>query len=68
MLVVLLFVFQFFIERENCVVIVTSTTGDGEPPDTALKFVRRLKKRTLPANYLSHLNYALLGERIFYPP
>lgn len=57
------YAFQFYIEREKCVVIVTSTTGDGEPPDTALKFIRRLKKKTLPGNYLSHLNYALLGER-----
>ncbi|XP_045209128.2 methionine synthase reductase-like [Mercenaria mercenaria] len=52
---------KFFIEREKCVVIITSTTGDGEPPDTALKFVRRLRKKTLPDDYLSHLNYALLG-------
>lgn len=52
---------KFYIEREKCVVIVTSTTGDGEPPDTAVKFVRRLKKKTLPGSYLSHLSYALLG-------
>ncbi|VDH92943.1 methionine synthase reductase [Mytilus galloprovincialis] len=52
---------KFNIERENCVVIVTSTTGDGEPPDTAQKFVRRLKKKTLPSNHLENLNYALLG-------
>ena len=54
--------FQFYIEREKCVVIVTSTTGDGEPPDTALKFMRRLRKKTLPGTYLAHLNYALLGR------
>lgn len=52
---------KFNIEREHCVVIVTSTTGDGEPPDTALKFVRRLKKKTLQSNHLENLNYALLG-------
>ncbi|XP_063422616.1 methionine synthase reductase-like [Mytilus trossulus] len=52
---------KFNIEREHCVVIVTSTTGDGEPPDTAQKFVRRLKKKTLPSNHLENLNYALLG-------
>ncbi|XP_062566305.1 methionine synthase reductase-like [Saccostrea cucullata] len=52
---------KFTLEKETCVVIVTSTTGDGEPPDTALKFFRRLKKKTLPSDYLSHLNYALLG-------
>lgn len=52
---------KFTLENETCVVIVTSTTGDGEPPETALKFFRRLKKRTLPSDHLSHLNYALLG-------
>ena len=52
---------KFTLEKETCVVIVTSTTGDGEPPDTALKFFRRLKKKTLPNDYLSSLNYALLG-------
>lgn len=52
---------RFFLEREKFVVIVISTTGDGEPPDSALRFVRRLKKKTLPSDYLSHLNYTLLG-------
>lgn len=52
---------KFTLEKETCVVIVTSTTGDGEPPETALKFFRRLKKKTHSSDYLSHLNYALLG-------
>ncbi|KAH3826136.1 hypothetical protein DPMN_128029 [Dreissena polymorpha] len=52
---------KFKIERESCVVLVISTTGDGEPPDTALKFVRHLKKKTLKNDYLSTLNYTLLG-------
>ncbi|XP_069120438.1 methionine synthase reductase-like [Argopecten irradians] len=52
---------KFNIERETCVVIVTSTTGDGDPPDMALKFFRRLKKKTLPDDYLANLKYALLG-------
>ncbi|KAL4228706.1 hypothetical protein ACF0H5_011749 [Mactra antiquata] len=52
---------KFFLERETCVVIVISTTGDGEPPDTASKFVRRLRKKTLASDYLSKLNYTLLG-------
>jgi len=56
---------QFHLERESCVVIVTSTTGDGEPPDTALKFYRRLRKKTLSDDYLSKLNYALLGYIYF---
>lgn len=60
-----IFFSKFQIEREKCVVIVTSTTGDGEPPDTALKFFRRIKKKTLPSDYLSDLNYALLGMLVW---
>lgn len=52
---------KFHIEREKCMVIVISSTGDGEPPDTALKFIRRLKNPTLTVDYLSHVHYALLG-------
>lgn len=43
------------------VVFVVSTTGDGDPPDTALKFVRKIKNKSLPHDHLSHLRYALLG-------
>ncbi|CAG5118819.1 unnamed protein product [Candidula unifasciata] len=52
---------KFNIEKEKCVVIITSTTGDGDPPDNAQKFLRRLRKRTLSRDYLAHLHYALLG-------
>ncbi|KAI8495711.1 hypothetical protein Bbelb_266830 [Branchiostoma belcheri] len=52
---------KFDVTKESCVVFVCSTTGDGEPPDNALKFFRRLKKKTLPSDHLSHLNFALLG-------
>ncbi|CAG0884753.1 unnamed protein product [Darwinula stevensoni] len=52
---------KFDITQERCVVIVTSTTGEGEPPDTAQKFWRRLKKTTHPDGYLRHLRYALLA-------
>ncbi|XDV47338.1 hypothetical protein PO909_017004 [Leuciscus waleckii] len=43
------------------VVFVVSTTGDGDPPDTALKFVRKIKNKSLPHDHLSHLRYALLA-------
>ena len=39
-----------------------STTGDGEPPDTVNKFWRKLKKRSNPADMLSNVKYALLGN------
>jgi len=42
-------------------VIICSTTGEGEPPETVLKFWRRIKRTTLPANHLSHVTYSLLG-------
>ncbi|XP_066532662.1 methionine synthase reductase [Hoplias malabaricus] len=41
------------------VVFVVSTTGDGEPPDTALRFVKKIK--SLPSDHFSHLHYALLA-------
>ncbi|CAL1531539.1 unnamed protein product [Lymnaea stagnalis] len=51
----------FNLESETCVVIITSTTGDGNPPANAEKFVRRIKKKTLSHDYLQSLNYAILG-------
>jgi len=42
-------------------VIVCSTTGEGEPPETVTKFWRRIKRTTLPANHLCHISYSLLG-------
>ena len=44
--------------------IIVSTTGDGEPPDTVLKFMRRIRKKTLPSNYMEHLNFTLLGKTL----
>lgn len=52
---------KFNLEKEQCVVIVVSTTGDGDPPPNAEKFMRRIKKRILSSTYLAHLHYALLG-------
>ncbi|ELW70164.1 Methionine synthase reductase [Tupaia chinensis] len=42
-------------------VVVVSTTGTGDPPDTARKFVRAIQDRTLPADFFAHLRYGLLG-------
>ncbi|XP_060755980.1 methionine synthase reductase [Neoarius graeffei] len=53
---------KYNLEKEhNPVVFVVSTTGDGEPPDTAVKFVRRIKTKSLPRDHFSHLHYALLA-------
>lgn len=53
---------KYSLERERApVVFVVSTTGDGEPPDTALKFFKNIKKKTLPTDHYAHLNYAILA-------
>ncbi|KAL8194268.1 UNVERIFIED_CONTAM: hypothetical protein K2H54_011231, partial [Gekko kuhli] len=53
---------KYDLNREkDPVVIVTSTTGDGEPPDTAVKFVKEINDKTLPQSHFSHLRYGLLG-------
>ncbi|XP_026793740.3 methionine synthase reductase [Pangasianodon hypophthalmus] len=53
---------KYNLEKEHSpVVFVVSTTGDGEPPDTALKFVRKIKKKSLPRDHFSHLHYTLLA-------
>ncbi|GFY59700.1 methionine synthase reductase, partial [Trichonephila inaurata madagascariensis] len=51
----------FDIQEESCAVFIVSTTGDGEPPDSAYKFYHRIHRATLSPNYLEKLNYALLG-------
>ncbi|XP_072544806.1 methionine synthase reductase [Salminus brasiliensis] len=53
---------KYNLDREHGpVVFVVSTTGDGEPPDTALKFVRKIKNKSLPRDHFSHVHYALLA-------
>ncbi|MGH0133022.1 UNVERIFIED_CONTAM: hypothetical protein FKN15_035388 [Acipenser sinensis] len=53
---------KYNLEKETSpVVIVVSTTGDGEPPDTAIKFVKSIRAKTLPSDHFAHLRYALLG-------
>lgn len=55
--------FQYNLEKENApVVFIVSTTGDGEPPDNALQFVKHIKKKTLSTDHYKHLCYALLGK------
>lgn len=60
----LIYIFsQYNLETETApVVFIVSTTGDGEPPDNALKFVRHIKKKTLSSDHYKHISYALLGK------
>ncbi|GFS96404.1 methionine synthase reductase [Nephila pilipes] len=52
---------RFDIQNESCAVFIISTSGDGEPPDSAEKFYRRINRTTLSPYCLQKLNYALLG-------
>ncbi|XP_076617227.1 methionine synthase reductase isoform X1 [Chaetodon auriga] len=53
---------KYNLEKENApVVFIVSTTGDGEPPDNALQFVKHIKKKTLSTDHYKHLCYALLA-------
>ncbi|XP_021402540.1 methionine synthase reductase isoform X2 [Lonchura striata] len=53
---------QYNLETEkDPVVIVISTTGTGDPPDTARKFVKKIQDKTLPPDHFAHLQYGLLG-------
>ncbi|KAM5329376.1 methionine synthase reductase isoform 1-T2 [Glossophaga mutica] len=42
-------------------VLVVSTTGNGDPPDTACKFVKEIQDKNLPVDFFAHLRYGLLG-------
>uniref|UniRef100_A0AAQ5YNB0 Methionine synthase reductase n=1 Tax=Amphiprion ocellaris TaxID=80972 RepID=A0AAQ5YNB0_AMPOC len=53
---------KYNLEKENDpVVFIVSTTGDGEPPDNALQFVKRIKRKALSTDHYKHLCYALLA-------
>ncbi|XP_071592803.1 methionine synthase reductase isoform X1 [Heliangelus exortis] len=47
--------------EKDPVVIVISTTGTGDPPDTARKFVKKIQDTALPPGHFAHLQYGLLG-------
>lgn len=47
--------------RKALLVIVVSTTGNGEPPDNADRFWRFLKKRKHPNTLLKGLKFCVLG-------
>ncbi|XP_072235154.1 methionine synthase reductase [Leuresthes tenuis] len=53
---------KFNLEKERApVVFIVSTTGEGEPPENALRFVRGIRKKTLSPDHYKHLCYALLA-------
>lgn len=46
-------------------VVIISTTGTGDPPDTARKLVKKIQDNTLPPDHFAHLQYGLLGDLVF---
>ncbi|XP_056647644.1 NADPH-dependent diflavin oxidoreductase 1 isoform X1 [Diorhabda sublineata] len=47
--------------NETCVIIVCSTTGEGDEPDNMKKFWRFLLRKNLSPNSLSNLRFAVFG-------
>ncbi|KAK6196081.1 hypothetical protein SNE40_001376 [Patella caerulea] len=47
--------------KEQMVVFVCATTGQGDPPDNMKLFWRFILRKNLPENSLSHLSYGVLG-------
>eukprot|EP00878_Enallax_costatus_P037405 GHUV01042247.1.p3 GENE.GHUV01042247.1~~GHUV01042247.1.p3 ORF type:complete len:124 (+),score=30.24 GHUV01042247.1:1675-2046(+) len=47
--------------EERFAVFVTSTTGQGDPPDNMRKFWKLLLRKNLPPSILSGVNYAVFG-------
>ncbi|XP_030746156.1 NADPH-dependent diflavin oxidoreductase 1 isoform X2 [Sitophilus oryzae] len=49
------------IAQENCLIIVCSTTGQGDEPENMKKFWKLLLRRSLPSDLLSDVRFAILG-------
>ena len=45
----------------NLIIIMCSTTGNGDFPDNSLKFFKKIKDRTLNKNFLQNVNYTICG-------
>jgi len=53
-----------FVNKEHCeifVIIVCSTTGNGDAPETANHFWRKVKDRKHPLDLFQNIKYAVLG-------
>jgi len=49
------------LDQAKTIIIVSSTTGDGEQPENVIKFWRKLRPKNLGSDHLSHVQFALLG-------
>ncbi|CAI2339692.1 unnamed protein product [Caenorhabditis sp. 36 PRJEB53466] len=52
---------KFELNEEKLCVIVVSSTGDGDAPDNAARFVRRINRKILANDFMKNLDYAILG-------
>ncbi|KAE9548452.1 hypothetical protein FO519_008335 [Halicephalobus sp. NKZ332] len=52
---------EFFIEKETLAVVVVSSTGDGDPPENAHKFFKKLSRNSSDPDFLKNLEFGLLG-------
>jgi len=49
------------LEEAKTIIIVSSTTGEGEQPENVIKFVRKLRPKSLSSDHLAYVRFALLG-------
>ncbi len=57
------FVLQPDLPKVTCpIVIISSTTGDGEPPENADRFDRKIHRKAVGAKTLHSVRYAILGK------
>ena len=50
------------LEKDNLtIIIICSTTGNGDPPENASLFWRKIKNRALPKNYFESVSYCVIG-------
>ncbi len=48
-------------QNKKIIIIVCSTTGNGDPPKSSDKFIRLIRNKNLDSNYLNGFEFALLG-------
>lgn len=47
--------------KDSTLIILCSTTGNGDSPDNAIEFWNKIKKRTLEKDYFKDTNYSILA-------
>jgi len=51
---------EAFVDKTT-IIMICSTTGNGDAPESANRFWRKIKNRNLPKDLLSEIQYAVLG-------